>query len=146
MIRRSIAGRPCPPYSFGHVSPIQPSAASSWANSFEKPLIHESLWRPKRATASTATSRAWRRSASCSGVHPNSTARAYGPASRAGSSRHWLTAYADDVGTRRYASAVLASILFLAACADDAPAPPSAAPVTTPAPATSAPATTAAAT
>ena len=58
MIRRSIGGRPPPPNSSGHVSPIQPSAASSLANSDENPLIHESLVRPNRATASAATSRA----------------------------------------------------------------------------------------
>jgi len=44
--RGATGGRPCPPNCFGQVSPIHPSAASSWANSFEYPLIHESLWRP----------------------------------------------------------------------------------------------------
>ena len=72
MIRRSIAGRPPPPNSVGQVSPIQPRAAISLANSDEKPLIHESLLRPKRATASAATSRACRRSSTCSGVQSKS--------------------------------------------------------------------------
>ena len=35
MIRRSIGGRPPPPNSVGHVSPIQPWAASCLANSLE---------------------------------------------------------------------------------------------------------------
>ena len=35
MISRSIAGRPPPPSSIGHVSPIQPSAAISLAKSLE---------------------------------------------------------------------------------------------------------------
>ena len=72
MISRSIGGRPPPPCSAGHVRPIQPRAAISLANSDEKPLIHESLLRPKRATASAATSRACRRSSSCSGVQSKS--------------------------------------------------------------------------
>ena len=42
----------------GQVSPTHPNSAISIANSFEKPLIQESLWRPYRATADAATSRA----------------------------------------------------------------------------------------
>ena len=54
-ITRSIGGRSRPPCSAGHPIPIQPSAAMTAANSFENPLIHESLQRPKRATPSAAT-------------------------------------------------------------------------------------------
>ena len=68
------AGRPPPPNSTGQVMPIQPVAASSRANSFEKPLIHESLWRPYLATASAANERASSRRARCSGVQAKSTA------------------------------------------------------------------------
>ena len=68
-----MGGRPPPPCSTGQVMPIQPCAASSRENSRENPLIHESLWRPNRATASSATFRARARSSSCSAVHENST-------------------------------------------------------------------------
>src|SRR3954467_317509 len=71
-INRSIGGRPPPPNSVGQVMPIHPCAANSLANSFEYPLIHESLCLPKRATASVATLRARSRNSTCSGVHVKS--------------------------------------------------------------------------
>src|SRR4029078_7911647 len=71
-INRSIAGRPPPPNSVGHVMPIQPGAANSLANSLEHPLIHEALFRTHRAHASVATLRARSRNSTCSGVHVKS--------------------------------------------------------------------------
>ena len=67
MMIRSIPGRPPPPTSVGQVMPIQPSDASTLANSFEYPLIHESCHRPNWATPSAATARARERSSSHSG-------------------------------------------------------------------------------
>ncbi len=50
----------------------EPSAAMTLANSLEKPLIHESLYRPNSATPSAATERARSRSASNSGLSAKS--------------------------------------------------------------------------
>ena len=67
MMIRSMPGRPPPPCSDGQVMPMKPSAASTLENSFECPLIHESLNRPCSATPRSATARALARSSSHSG-------------------------------------------------------------------------------
>ena len=71
-----------------HRTPSATSSRSSrarpapWRTPSSKPLIHESLCRPNRATASAATSRACSRSSTCSGVQAKSIAAIVRPICR----------------------------------------------------------------
>ena len=52
---RSSADRPWPPYSVGHVIPIQPRRASSREKSLSGCAIQESSWNQRPSAASRPT-------------------------------------------------------------------------------------------